>query len=96
MQKNIQKYMCRKIYTKTLRIQNLWGILKLGASKTFGGSLANAKNLTHPNLWRMLKTWCMAKYWRLQGCWRTEKTRRPPMLAQQEKYADPLKNCLTV
>jgi hypothetical protein len=93
MQKNTQKYRRRKIYTKTLahpktlvdvkpwRIQNLWRMLKPGRIQ---------------NLWRLPKPWRMEVYWRLQKCWGTGKTRHLPMLAQQEKYADPQKNCLSV
>ncbi len=57
---------------KTWCIQNLWRMLKTWRIQ---------------NLWQMVKTWCLEKYWHLQKRWRRGKTRRLPMLAQQEKYA---------
>jgi hypothetical protein len=48
-------------------------------------SLADAKNLAHPKSLADAKNLMHEKYWRLQKCWHTGKTRRPPMLAQQER-----------
>ncbi len=33
----------------------------------------------------MQKPWRIKKHWRIRKYWRMEKTRHPPMLAQQEK-----------
>jgi hypothetical protein len=59
-------------------------------------SLADGKNLAHPKSLADGKTWRIQNLWQIVKAWRTGKTRRPPMLAQQEKLAGPLKNCLTV
>jgi hypothetical protein len=88
------------LYTKTLAYPKTLAPLKSladGKNLVHPKSLADSKNLAHPKSLADGKNLApLEKYWHLQKCWRIGKTRRPPMLAQQEKLAGPLKNCLTV
>jgi hypothetical protein len=106
MQKNIQKYRHRKIYTKTLTHplapsksladgKNLAHPISLAGGKNMAHpksladgknlahpkSSADGKNLAHPKSLADGKNLAPGKIWRLQKYWRTEKARRPPMLA---------------
>jgi hypothetical protein len=70
MQKIYQNIGAAKYIEKQWHIQNLWQMVKTWRIQ---------------NLWWMVKTWRLEKYWCLHKCWPTGKTRRPSMLAQQEK-----------
>ncbi len=61
MQKNIQKYRCRKIYTKTWRMPKIWRMQKTWRPK---------------NQWRLVKCWRLLKCQRPWKCWRSRKGRR--------------------
>ncbi len=80
MQKNIQKYRRRKIYTKILAPgKNLADAKNLapGKNSADGKNLADAKNLADGKNLADAETRRLGKCWRSWKCWRLRKSRRP-------------------